>query len=710
MKKANYSDKLTQEMARLANQILHNTGSANYIYHISKLDYELEKKKYDLERKQYDLNKKAFNTTTILTKTIQKVNSFAGKASTVSAKVQNHFKGRPLSQSLGLKDDMGNNRVSLAMTRMSRKMEQSVELLKSIYIVQKAVSTLAKIPSALGAVLKILEFGILFLFKPLADLLAIILMPIAINIIKLGLWFNGLDKTSKLIVGILEGIALFFAGYFGLFGETIQKAIQKLVDFFGKFLGKAGKFGGEALEGAEKLAGKISKYVGEVFDSVVGKISIGAEKLASWLERSRLPTILNEFAEKIEKSWIGRALDTLASKINLYAESLEKSWLGKALDSFATKITSLGEWISKSPLKSAFDSVAEKIGIFKEAVEKKASGAIELVAKKLNGFGDLIESFVSKGFFSKLINFLDNDLMALLTKALGVIGKGFEYGTIDLIAYIISWISGWLAEKLGADNPLKYLFQFISDLTLVIAKIFDPIKWIIDALEDIYALLNGDLSFKNLANELYNVGVDILNVWVDVYNWHASLLNKLGFHIDLLDRINEKELVVDNKEANHSSIMDGINGFLGGIRNSVSSIFSSMTTIDEQFKGFQHTNSTTNNWVDENGYGHTSDGTEGSNKYGSYTDSTGATTYRVMAAGGIVTSPVKALIGEAGAEAVIPLNKLDQYIGTSGSKNTSQPINITFSGIVDENRFRNIINEEATKIFNSYKRVSGTMW
>jgi len=67
-----------------------------------------------------------------------------------------------------------------------------------------------------------------------------------------------------------------------------------------------------------------------------------------------------------------------------------------------------------------------------------------------------------------------------------------------------------------------------------------------------------------------------------------------------------------------------------------------------------------------------------------------------LASGGVVTSPTTALIGEAGPEAVIPL---DQLSGMSGGTN------ITVSGIVDEQKFRAIIREEINK---SSRRLSNS--
>ena len=45
-----------------------------------------------------------------------------------------------------------------------------------------------------------------------------------------------------------------------------------------------------------------------------------------------------------------------------------------------------------------------------------------------------------------------------------------------------------------------------------------------------------------------------------------------------------------------------------------------------------------------------------------------------MATGGVVTKPTRAVIGEAGPEAVIPLNKFDDYSGTDQKKDNANII------------------------------------
>lgn len=74
-----------------------------------------------------------------------------------------------------------------------------------------------------------------------------------------------------------------------------------------------------------------------------------------------------------------------------------------------------------------------------------------------------------------------------------------------------------------------------------------------------------------------------------------------------------------------------------------------------------------------------------------------------MANGGIVTKPTEALIGEAGGEAVIPLDKLGDMGGSGG-------ITMNINGIFDENRIRDIMKTVAEDVLYQHKQVSGSVF
>lgn len=68
-----------------------------------------------------------------------------------------------------------------------------------------------------------------------------------------------------------------------------------------------------------------------------------------------------------------------------------------------------------------------------------------------------------------------------------------------------------------------------------------------------------------------------------------------------------------------------------------------------------------------------------------------------LAAGGIVTSPTLALIGEAGAEAVVPLDQYDRGRGGGASYSTE----ITIGGVLDDR----LMNELSTRMYLSERKA-----
>ncbi len=102
----------------------------------------------------------------------------------------------------------------------------------------------------------------------------------------------------------------------------------------------------------------------------------------------------------------------------------------------------------------------------------------------------------------------------------------------------------------------------------------------------------------------------------------------------------------------------------------------------------------------------------GGNALDNETDIMGNPVGMPMAIGGVVNSPITALIGEAGPEAVIPLDRLPEMVSqinsTSSTSNTEQVINLTFDSInigagnnVSAGDIRQIIENEMPKIIRS---------
>ena len=94
-------------------------------------------------------------------------------------------------------------------------------------------------------------------------------------------------------------------------------------------------------------------------------------------------------------------------------------------------------------------------------------------------------------------------------------------------------------------------------------------------------------------------------------------------------------------------------------------------------------------------------GKAGTDAYLKYDSETGESKWEQrLASGGIVNSPTRALIGEAGPEAVIPLSQMDSMGGGT---------NITVNGMVDENKFKDIIKDIVRQMSSEHYNYSGSV-
>jgi putative lipoic acid-binding regulatory protein len=131
--------------------------------------------------------------------------------------------------------------------------------LKTIAILTGIFYTLTKVPSILGGVLSLLNFGFLLILKPLADLLAMILLPIAEKVIELADWLNemsGMGLGGALLAALIGLILALIAGIAiaSITSALITGAIETLI---------VSTIGAAALGvlGGALIAGVVTDYV-----------------------------------------------------------------------------------------------------------------------------------------------------------------------------------------------------------------------------------------------------------------------------------------------------------------------------------------------------------------------------------------------------------------------------------------------------------------
>jgi hypothetical protein len=706
-------------------------------------EYDISRKWLNLEERKFKIEPKLINGFDRLFKNLDKFNKLQERSLklTPNSKILNKVQGSTEAPVESTGESYINdvvkkvleeeNKQTDDLSKVADRIEKTNNTLKSLVTTTLSISVLKRVPSQLSAALELLTFGFLFLLKPLADLLAVILMPIAKYVVKFAFWLNQQSDFTRKLVGLVQLILIGILAFAGLLGEKakgvagkIAEGVVDLSKWLWKWLGR-------------HVVGGIIDIGKWFFDNIVLK----AFDLGSWLLKV-LNKVVKDTTGFDPLEWITshikgaqRTIDEILERfIKPASESvfdfLDKYIIKKPLsileflDNYVKeKSVSLLEFIEKhikgdAEWEEIFAPVKKAINGITEIIDNKLGGAITKLTKLLDegGIGAVISKFL--GHFSA---------GGMFGKAIGLVLEGFgavlKAGTTSLIGYIISSIVGWIADHMP-DGIMKQVLYLISDIAFLLGRALDLPSMIWDVLQDLYiGLTTGDWSFKNILRTFQGVGLDLINVFIDLYNALAEVAAKFGIHIEKQDRIytllgdTEGQVMTQTEYANkvteaEKQTADKADDAPSWFDNILSSLKNINSKYDEMGKLVNDTRSETQRKSDTareaNAY-------RDSNPYGSYKDPNGKTVIRTegsrrMAAGGIVTSPIHALIGEAGKEAVIPLNKLDQYIGKSVSSGGNQPVNISFSGIVDESKFRTIIKEEANKIFNSYKRINGTAW
>ncbi|HEY3363171.1 MAG TPA: hypothetical protein VGK06_15475 [Methanosarcina sp.] len=506
------------------------------------------------------------------------------------------------------------------LKRISGSIALTNKILIGISAAFAFTKALEKTPSILGGVVKLLDFGFMYLLKPLADLLAMILLPIAVNVIKLAGWIQDQPEWFKKIVGGLELVA----------------AVM---------LGLVAKFG---IGGLSKAAGKL----GSIAEGTLGKIGVDGLKaslgnIVEWFEKKVVPKL--EWA--FEKSGLKTVWDWIARSITKDAEGIV-NFFGPTFRNIAARITA---WLEESRIGRALLAIGEKIGVWLE------------------------ESGISK-IFTRIGEYLsEKGLLGILITCGEVLGKFFK---ITLIADIIAAITGWLSDLVGPNNPLKHLLLFVADLSNMVSRMLDVVGWVIDAFRDVWAALNGDFSFKNLNARLTAICSDFANVFLDTYNVLATLINKyLGTNIQKATRLNEQ----GTTGGTYSGIGYNENG------TDVNSLIPSNNDSSSSSSG----RSSNNNSVDYN------KANSDYSKQNMTPNGDGTNTIHMFATGGIVTAPTLGMVGEAGPEAIIPLDQMPNMGGN---------VTITVNGILDKSELKSMIGDIVDTKLNKHTRVTGSVW
>ena len=390
---------------------------------------------------------------------------------------------------------------------------------------------------------------------------------------------------------------------------------------------------------------------------------------AKYLEDS-----INKVLERIEKSdgiKVGSPSKTLL-KSPFAADAKEKTQVGKVhLDTLKKEKTE----DPKLDIKNQFDALKKWSRVFKiDLFWRWIKGTWYSITKympMLGKFSEILTAALTLIFTALLLPFLPGILEALkwlLDKSVAFFNymKGLEGLSPSAIAEkIVADINKLFTETdWGAYG--KLIGKKINETVDFITDLLKKIKWdefgksVGEFINGILKEIDGKKIGETIATAI-NGGIKFLTEMFKGVKWDdfgENIGTAIGTFLKTVDWIGFGKLLWEGFIA--------AIGFLSGLAEGIDKATSPHAGWED--------------WVREHD-------PEGAKKLG-------------LAGGGIVTSPTEALIGEAGPEAVIPLDQMKNMGGTS----------ITVNGLVDEHKFRSIIREEIEKsnrrLFNARGAVS----
>lgn len=360
----------------------------------------------------------------------------------------------------------------------------------------------------------------------------------------------------------------------------------------------------------------------------------------------------------------GNLQSVVADFTNLENLIMEKDWYG------------VGQYIAES-INSGIEKVNINIGIGETTGGGIAEGLNGLfgnvdwaeLGKKVGdglmfAFG-LVTTFIKDFDWGKLgegiIHFLLN------IDWLGLIGQLFK-GLIYLSGAIVDFIEGLITGAL--DEALQYFMPFIEEsggnialgLLKGIGNIFVNIfSWIkdniIDPFLDTIGKLTGDDNFRQ---NFYQVGANIINFILDGLKNGWKFIVK--FFEEKVKPIFTKEFWLKVLDGVKQGIKTAFNGIIGIVEKAVNNIISKINRLSWEIP----------DWVP--GIGGETFGFDIS-----------PITIPRLAKGGIAYQPTQAIIGEAGREAVLPLENNTEWMDDLAERiSLNQNVNIEFTGSLSQ--------------------------
>ena len=503
---------------------------------------------------------------------------------------------------------------------------------------------------------------------------------------------NALPSVTTLFTNLVSAVASSAPEIVRTLGDGIAKNAPKLITSFSKILVSLvtnvdyGKIGKSLADGVKKIDWK------QVFNSVVDAFGGLTEAFASLfgidVDSTNLKDSFKQIAEPVGK--LVQSFKEMADKIlPLIVENFLPT-LGTLISSIAAGIT---------PIVTAVTPIFEKIIPI-------ASNIIEKFSPILAKIGELI---------SKIIT----ELSPILDPIFDLISE-----VTDILAPTLSTVMDLLSGLFDLIKPA------IMELKPLIESVSNAIKGIITAFSGVVEFLSGVFSgdwdkalgglkkavsgafdyIKNIGISVWNIitapfraiGKFISTVWEKVTKWFED--NNIGkFFEEVWKNITSVFSGVGTWFSDRfKDAVSGIKGAFNGVKTWFQNLWNGIWTVVK----------TPINWI-IGGINSVIDGLNSlSIKVPDWVPFVGGQTWGLnipkipkLARGGIVDKPTRALIGEAGREAIIPLERNTQWIKSLASELLSAMATVTGGSTTTTNTSsRNLSNNSTwnfTQVINA---------
>ena len=526
------------------------------------------------------------------------------------------------------------------------------------------------------------------------------------------------------------------------FFDTVAKGSKKSSGLLGTI--------GSRLKGIA-LSLLIFNWITKAFNAMVSSMKEGFKNLAQYSSdyNTAMSALKSESAQL--KNGLAAAFEPIATTIIPYITQLV-SWLNTATDTFARFLAALQGKQTYTKAKkqvidyakslktaqsaaqgalAAFDSInvlSKKDDTGGAGGEKTGAGAFEEadvgtgmqgIIDKLTPFRELLNQWMQETDFSPLITSFNN-LAAACAPFSGYIYDGLLWFLQNVLLPLASWSIKDAAPAFlnMLANGMKLLGSAIETVRpsfdYIWANVLKPIAeftgetfiWALDTIGQTFSDLSDLMTEKgDKINEILTaVGKGMELLWNVIYKPILQLMRGgistllryivriVGDMIDVFSGI--VEFVSGVFTGDWKKAWNGLVDIFKGAVNWIIDIFEGVvnTIID----GINSISIDIPDWVPKIGGSH-------------FGPNLARLEIPRLATGGITSGPTTALIGEAGREAVLPLENNTEWMDTFADKLSDRPVNIRFTGNLAElaRLLRPVLDAENSRIGRNF-RVSTT--